>query len=87
MLAERSLVEKYQLTISERYRLTQIHYYVQTLAHKGDLATMTPMEHLCRQYDKLRGHISAIYTILMYVINKTELHGPMGTRFPRNPRS
>lgn len=28
---------------------------------------MSPMEHMCGQYDKIRGHISAMYTILMHV--------------------
>lgn len=66
MVSERILIDKYKMPPAERYRFTQIHHSVQTVARKGGLVTLTPMEHLCKQYDKIRGHISAIYTIMMY---------------------
>lgn len=61
MLSKRTLIEKYQLP--EHFRYIQIYHYMQTLSRKGDLTSMTPMENMCRQFDKLRGHISAtVYT-------------------------
>ena len=67
MLSERAMIDKYHMPSTEGYRFTQLTHYIRTLARKGDLSTSTPMEQLCRQYDKIKGHISVVYSILSYV--------------------
>lgn len=48
---------------SESFRCSQI-MHLSTLSRNSDIATMSPMEYLCQNFDKIGGHISEIYTVL-----------------------
>lgn len=63
ILSKQFLIEKYQLPNTELYHYVQIVHFLKTLQRKADIMTFTPMEYLCRSFDKHKGHISNIYGI------------------------
>lgn len=69
-LSKSTLQEKYEFPNSELFRFTQIRHFLATLNRTSDITTFTPMENLCRNFDKHTGHISRIYNILTSSISK-----------------
>lgn len=55
------LIEKYQLPKSEFSRYC---HFINSLTCNFGMKSMTPMEYLCTNFDKLKGNISIIYSIL-----------------------
>lgn len=72
ILTRKALEDKHQLPISEFFRYTQIVHFLSKISRNSDIATMTPMGYLCIQYDKIREHISEIYTVLTNCTEKLE---------------
>lgn len=65
-------IEKYQLPASENYLYIQLKHDLHTVSRNSDPVTMSPMEYLCHKYDKIWGHISELYTILMHTSAKQD---------------
>lgn len=64
ILSRQTLWEVYYTSSSEHFRYAHISHFLKSLGRHTDLTAMMTMEHLCKNINKIRGHISVIYGLL-----------------------